>query len=210
MKTYATESNSASSKQIRVMPTASGHTMLLSAEDFPIYHLHITRFLTEFQPQNEWESDLVQRIADNEWRINRIARLEMGLYARGNLEFANLYADEDPNVRGLLIEMHTHTVYSRQLSNLSVQEARLRRYVEKDRAELKIMQTERLEREGEKKTMTASAAASSSEGSRGSEASPKNQNGFEFSNSVSAAPRPVAEAPVYINNAYPNGKTTRH
>ncbi len=188
------------------MPTASGHAMLLSSDEFPIYHLHITRFLTEFQPQGQWESDLVQRIADNHWRLDRIARLEMGLYARGGLEFASHYAGEDENVRSLLIEAHIHVTYARQFNNLSIQEARLRRYIDTDLTELRQLQAKRIEREDEKKPLTASATASSTRDTHLSGPISENANGFEFSNSTSPdAPRSQPD-----RSASTNGKATRH
>ena len=199
MKSNAAEVNSTSKSQFRVMPTASGHNMLLSAEEFPIYHLHITRFLTEFRPQDQWEAELVQRIADNHWRMDRIARQEMGLYARGRLEFASLYPEEDGNARSVLIEAQILLAYGRPLNNLSVQESRLRRYIEKDLAELRRLQAERTEREAEKKKpLTASAAASST--GHPVENQSENTNGFEFSNSLSTdLPRSQPELPAYAN-----------
>jgi hypothetical protein len=108
MKNNTSETTAVPHSQVRVMPTASGHAMPLSAEEFPFYHLLVTRLLTQYEPQTELESSLVQRITDNEWRLERLARVEMGLYARGRIEFADLYPDELPEVRPVLIEEHIY------------------------------------------------------------------------------------------------------
>ena len=128
----------------------------------------------------------------------------MGLYAHGRLEFAALYAEHHPDVRALLIETHTQSAYARQLNALSVQEARLRRYVEKDLAELQKLQDDRADREGAETVLAA--AASSTHSHQAPEPNTKNENGFEFSNSLSTdSPRSESELVTYIN-----GKLTRH
>lgn len=208
MNINANEQTSTSYSQFRVMPTASGHNLLLSAEDYPVYHLHITRFITELRPADQWEAELVQRIADNEWRIDRITRLEMGLFARGALEFANLYAEEDSSIRTLLIQAHTHTAYVSQFNNLSNQESRLRRYVEKDLAELRQRQADRLEREADRQTMAAAAtAASSSRTSQRSRPTASKPNGFEFAEDRDKDSSSLESELITYGS---NGKVTRH
>lgn len=207
MNNNAAEHGSSVQSQFRVMPTANGHHMLLSAEEFPIYHLHITRFVTELRPTDQWESDLVQRIADNEWRIDRIARLEMGLYARGSLEFANLFPEQDAETRALLIQVQIHSAYAQQFSSLNLQEARLRRYVEKDMAALRQRQAERSERESEEVVLTAAAGSSSTLVSQSFDSSSSTKpNGFEFSNSVSRNPTQSSSRRA----GYASRKVTRH
>ena len=206
VKNNLSESLSSSLPQLQVMPTASGHAMLLSEEEFPIYHLHITRFLTQFQPKDQAESELVQRLADNYWRMDRIARLELGLYARGRLEFAGLHPEQDPHVRSLLIEAEVHLAYARQLNQLSVQEARLRRYIDSDLAALRNLQAERSEREGEKRTLTASAAASSTRKVNATAPLSERKTEFEF----------LDASPADTSRSHPNRpasadtKVTRH
>ena len=90
---------------------------------------------------------LVQSIADGTWRLYRISTLEMALFAKGREEFAELFADRDPALRTSLIELHTLLTYEKQLRNLNIQEARLRRQREKDIAELRDLQRERATRQ---------------------------------------------------------------
>jgi len=66
---------------------------------------------------------------------------------KGREEFAELFADRDPALRSSLIELHTLLTYEKQLRNLNIQEARLRRQREKDIAELRDQQRERATRQ---------------------------------------------------------------
>ncbi len=172
--------------KLRPMPTASGQTMLLSPEEFPIYHLHVNRFLMQLEPQSEAEATLVQRIADNEWRLDRIARLEMGVYAHGRVEFAHLYPEEPPEVRSILIETHAHLTYARDLDKLIAQETRLRRYVEADRAELRGLQKKRQDAETLARAPLVSVA-----GAAAASAPKETDSGFAFSDR--RPPTPVVE-----------------
>ncbi|MBV8811835.1 MAG: hypothetical protein JO033_24455 [Acidobacteriaceae bacterium] len=64
--------------------------------------------------------------------------LEAGIYAIARRELAPEFAEEeDETVRKAMIEAQIFLSYRRDLNNLSIQEARLRRLYEKDEAELK-------------------------------------------------------------------------
>ena len=124
----------------------TGRTILLPAEDAAGYESHLASFREHFKPAGEAELNLVQSLADTEWRLQRIPSLEAGIYAIGRLELANLFPDEDEPVRKQLIEAKIFLTYQRQLNNLSIQENRLRRQREKDLAALKELQDARLDR----------------------------------------------------------------
>lgn len=121
----------------------TGRTVLLPAEDAAAYQAHITGFFTHHQPHGDDERNLVQSLADTEWRLLRIPALEFGIYAVGRIEFADLFPQEDAPVRNQLIEAKVFLAYQRQLNNLSIQESRLRRQREKDAAALCQLQEKR-------------------------------------------------------------------
>jgi len=127
----------------------TGVTVLLSSDDAIEYQRHIAGYQNEFQPAGLEESELVQSLADISWRLRRIPALEMAIYARGSVAYADQFEEEDPAVRRSLIELQTHLVYEKQLRNLQLQEARLVRRREKETAELRRLQTERKQREQE-------------------------------------------------------------
>jgi hypothetical protein len=120
----------------------TGHTVLLPEDDAAAYEDHVRRFFGEYGPSGDRERELVQSLADTQWRLSRIPGLEMGIYALARIQFADLFPDHDPEVRAALIEVHAFVVFQKQLNNLSVQEARLRRHFEKDLAELKSLQAD--------------------------------------------------------------------
>jgi hypothetical protein len=122
----------------------------------------------------------VQSLADTEWRLQRIPSLEMGIYAVGRLEFADLFPQEDPEARKHLIEAKIFLAYQRQLNNLSIQENRLRRQREKDTAGLRQLQEIRMRRENALLDEAASQYIQAVHEGRHTKWEPK-ENGFEFS-----------------------------
>jgi hypothetical protein len=138
-----TEDGKTRSSMNAVKTGLTGRTVLLPSEDAVAYQQFVQRLIEQLRPSGDDERLLVQSIADTEWRLLRIPSLESGIYALGRLEFAGLFIEEEDAVRAALIQAKTFLVYQKQLSNLSIQETRLRRQLEKDRARLVQMQTDR-------------------------------------------------------------------
>jgi hypothetical protein len=138
------ETGKAKSSVNAVKTGLTGRTVLLPNEDAVFYEAHVSQFIKSHAPIGDDERNLVQSLADTEWRLLRIPALEMGVYAVGRLEFAELFANEDEAARKHLIEAKVFLAYQRQLNNLSIQENRLRRQREKDTAALRELQQERL------------------------------------------------------------------
>ena len=124
----------------------TGQTVLLPSDDAAAYEAHVAQFFKRYEPSGDAESTLVHSLANTEWRLMRIFPLEMGIYAAGRLEFADLFPNEEPAIRSQLIEAKILLTYQRQLNNLSIQEARLRRQREKDTAALRQLQDNRKRR----------------------------------------------------------------
>jgi hypothetical protein len=122
----------------------TGRTVLLPSDDVAAYQAHTERVFLQYSPEAGEESRLAQSIADTLWRLERIPALEAGIYAIGRRELASQFADEqDETVRKAMIEAQVFLTYRRDLNNLSIQEARLRRQHEKDQTELKRLIAER-------------------------------------------------------------------
>jgi hypothetical protein len=122
----------------------TGQTVLLKTDDVAVYHQHLDRFQKQFAPATDTEKDLVQDLADTEWRLLRITPLESGILALGRRELAPLFADEsDPAVREALLEAKLFLTYRRDLNNLSIQQSRLRKHRDLVLAELKEIQQKR-------------------------------------------------------------------
>ncbi|HEX7363476.1 MAG TPA: hypothetical protein VF283_23540 [Bryobacteraceae bacterium] len=133
----------------------TGRTVLLPTDDAAAYEQHVQRYMKDLQPAGQREHELVQSLADNSWRTERIFSLEMAIFAKGRIQFAAQFENEDASVRTGLIELETFLAYEKQLRNLHIQEARLRRQREKDTAELKELQKERIQKEQHELEMAA-------------------------------------------------------
>ena len=127
-----------------VKTALTGRTVLLPTDDLVEYERHLAAYTEEFTPTGLLESNLVQSIADTDWRLRRIPALESALFAKGRLEFAAMFDEHEPNARPHLIDAHTFITYEKQIRNLQLQEARLARRREKEIAELRKLQNDRL------------------------------------------------------------------
>jgi hypothetical protein len=132
-----------------IITALTGRTVLLPADDAAAYERHLAAFEDEYKPVGLRECELVQSIADTFWRLGRIPALEMALFAKGRIEFADLFEEHELAARPHLIDAHTFLVYEKQIRNLQLQEARLVRRREKETAELRALQQQRHQQEQE-------------------------------------------------------------
>ena len=124
----------------------TGRTVVLPSDDIAAYEQHVSSAFAQWKPETGREKALVQSIADTDWRLLRIPVLESGIYALGRLQFAEIFADQPEAIRATLLDAHIFQTWRRDLTNLSLQESRLRRQREKDCAELTELLKERLAR----------------------------------------------------------------
>ena len=155
-----TQAGRAKSSRNALKTGLTGKTVLLSQDNAEHYQFHVTRFFQLFHPATERESELVQGLADTQWRLNRIPTLEMGVYALAEIELAEQYEDFEPAQAKALIQTEAYIKYNKQINNLYLQENRLRRQYQNDHKELLKLINERQTREqteasGQKRTTTA-------------------------------------------------------
>lgn len=181
----------------------TGRTVLLVGDDAAEYDRRLRAFAEEYAPVGQREADLVQSIADSWWRLQRIPNLENALFAQGYVEFADAFEDHDPALRLGLIQAQAFLKYEKQIRNLNLQESRLFRRYEKDRAELRELQQLRRNRE-----MEALETAHLQHHPAATDAAPVEplSNGFEFS-TVESQPD---FAPVDIPNLAETGHDSAH
>jgi hypothetical protein len=174
------DTGKASSSRNALKTGLTGRTVLLPTEDAALYESHVASFRERYQPVGDAEQNLVQSLADTEWRLQRIPSLEAGIYAVGRLELAELFPNEEESVRRQLIEAKIFLTYQRQLNNLSVQENRLRRQREKDTATLQEIQQARKTRTAERLDSAAREYMEAFREKRHEQFDPA-EFGFEFS-----------------------------
>jgi hypothetical protein len=114
----------------------TGRTVLLPGDDAVQYEQHVCSYFNRLKPQDDRERELVQSLADTQWRILRIPSLESGIYALGRLECKDMFQEEDPAVRAVLIDAHVYRTCQKQINNLYLQESRLHRLFERHMKEL--------------------------------------------------------------------------
>ncbi len=180
-----TPEGKAKSSMNAVKTGLTGQTVLLPTDDAVAYQAHLDRHFSRLAPATDEEHTLVQFIADSEWRLLRITPLEEAIYAIGRLKFADLYPEEqNAAVRSALIRAEVFLAYRRDLSNLALQEGRLRRRCDSDLAKLKALQDQRREKEEQEAKLAAKAAPAQTASSAPAAA----PNGFVFS-----TPQPATE-----------------
>jgi hypothetical protein len=115
----------------------TGRTVLLPTEDAALYESHLASFRDRYQPVGEAEKNLVQSLADTEWRLQRIPSLEAGIYAIDRIdqaarqyikafrenrheqfnpaEFGFEFSRDEIKRHALLLDFHFHCEYHRWL-----------------------------------------------------------------------------------------------
>ena len=172
------EGGKAKSSLNAVKTGLTGATVLLTSDNAAIYEQHVRAAFDGWKPATDREKVLVQSLADTEWRLLRIPSLESGIYALGRLKFASKFNDKPEELRSTLLDAYIYQERRRDLTNLSIQESRLRRQREKDTAELMELQRERIA----KRQASLNAAAVAYRHSRAHEYDFDPQKfGFEFS-----------------------------
>jgi hypothetical protein len=133
----------------------TGRAVVLPSDDVAAYEQHVSSAFTQWKPETDREKALVQSIADTDWRLLRIPTLESGIYALGHLQFAEMFTDQAEELRAILLEAYIFQSWRRDLTNLSLQESRLRRQREKDCTELILLLKERRARRDAQLTAAA-------------------------------------------------------
>ncbi len=144
----------------------TGRTVLLPSEDADAYEAHLIRYRDEFQPVGVRETQLVQNLADTQWRLDRIPSLENGIFALGRLRYAELFGDQEARH---LLDAHILMTDAKHFKNLHLQESRLRRQYGQDAKELTERQAQRKKEQDEQEQAAKPKALAATA-----------PNGFEF------------------------------
>jgi hypothetical protein len=137
----------------------TGRSVLLPTEDAEAYEAHLLHYVEAYAPVGEREIQLVQSLADTQWRLDRIPNLETGFFALGRLRCAELFLEEkNPPVRRAMMDAHILIEDAKHFKNLHLQESRLSRRFQQDAKELKELQAQR-KKEQEEQEQTEKTAA---------------------------------------------------
>jgi hypothetical protein len=163
----------------------TGRTIVLPTDDVAAYQSLVALMIQQFAPGTDYESHLVQRMTDTEWRLLRIPTLEAGFLALGRKELAAQCSGDSTD-----LEILIQRTYEKDFRNLALQERRLRSYLKADMAELRRLQAERLAAAEETAPEPQASAAIPKE----TPAQP--ENGFEFSTPSEPSPKPAQSVEI--------------
>jgi hypothetical protein len=159
----------------------TGRTVLLPSEGAEAYRTHCQDWSDVYKPVGREEMELVQALADNRWRQDRAFALEQNLFALGQVEFADLFSQELPEIRKSLIHAHTFRAYLKEFQSLLTQQGRLDRCFHRDLAKLAEIQQTRKQLEAARAAQLRKAAAAYTAATKERKTFNPAQNGFEFS-----------------------------
>jgi hypothetical protein len=118
--------------------------VLLPHEDREAYESLVAATFTHYKPATDLESHLIQSVADTEWKLARIDRLESGLYAYGHLKNENNFPEgTGPEEQFIMVEGLIHHEYGKTFHTITTQQAKLQRFLEKRTTQFEKMRTER-------------------------------------------------------------------
>jgi hypothetical protein len=122
----------------------TGRIYLLSQAEQVAYDELTRGLLDDFAPAGEMETQLVEALVADRWRLTRAASLEASLFFEGAERFADsLEATGDPELDLALSQGRVWTAEAENLNLLSLYESRIHRRFEKNLAMLRKLQADR-------------------------------------------------------------------
>ena len=125
----------------------TGQTIVSPTDDLSAYLLFTQRFHDDLQPKGAIETQLVQTVADNSWRLNRARVYENNLLTIGFDEQSGSIGIEDPEIVRALATAKAYRSQAQSLDGISKHEARVSRQFDRALKQLGELQAMRHERE---------------------------------------------------------------
>jgi hypothetical protein len=125
----------------------TGQTVVLPGENVSHFEDLFLAFQQDLKPFGQLEKQLVQTIAETQWRINRVASIESNLIALGVHEYAETIDTEDPIIHSALVQAKAVRAEMAQIAMLGLHQTRLTKILHQTLAQLKQAQTTRKEQE---------------------------------------------------------------
>jgi hypothetical protein len=125
----------------------AGDVVLMPEEDMQIFQVFCHDFHQEWQPVGQTEKQLVQTLANNQWRIHRAHSRERAVYAIGQDKLGDQIDAEQPEVRTALTAALVDIQQSKELERISRHGSRIQRDYMNTLKMLQQLQAERKQRE---------------------------------------------------------------
>ena len=120
----------------------TGHVLVIEPADELAYKQHCRGIHQSLAPFGALETDLVQSIADDRWRLKRAAAIESNILA-GGLQNATEVLSENPEIDTALQTARTWLNAAKEIERIALYESRLQRRVEKNLALIRQLQLDR-------------------------------------------------------------------
>lgn len=127
----------------------TSQVVLMPEEDMSAYKTFTQRYHDDFKPKGVYEEQLVQTLADTQWRLNRIRSLENTLLALGHNRMSDGTITEHVEVHAALATAAGIKRNMSQLALISTQEQRLTKQIRAAYKDLSEIQSARKKEEAE-------------------------------------------------------------
>jgi hypothetical protein len=121
----------------------TGQIHLVNETEQLAYDVHTRGFHDALSPQGPLQTNLVQQISVDRWRLQRASSLESAVFADGQTLHADELPSDNPEVDAALAQGRTWLAESRNIALLSLCESRIQRRFERNMAELRTLQSAR-------------------------------------------------------------------
>ena len=121
----------------------TGKIHIATPEESEVFDKHCRAYHEALAPLGIIESDIVQEIAEDRWRLKRARSLENSVFALGHETHIDTMNAGSPQVDAALTEGKTWIEQAKNLQLLTLYENRIRRAIEKNTAQLQALQAER-------------------------------------------------------------------
>ena len=125
----------------------TGQTIVSPKDDLSAYLLFTQRFHDDLQPKGAIETQLVQTVADNSWRLNRARVYENNLLTIGFEEQSGSIGVKDPEIVRALATAKAYRSLAQSMDGTSKHEERVSRQFDRALKQLADLQATRRELE---------------------------------------------------------------
>ncbi|SPE38836.1 hypothetical protein SBA3_2980003 [Candidatus Sulfopaludibacter sp. SbA3] len=120
----------------------TGQVMIMTPDDEAAYTAHCQSFHQALAPEGAVEKSLAQSIADDQWRLQRSAAIDLTRFSMGMAE-PDQYFAHHPEIDAAFAQAVTWASEAKNLNLMSLYEGRTQRRVERNMKMLKDLQAER-------------------------------------------------------------------
>jgi hypothetical protein len=121
----------------------TGQTVLLPGEDPNVLQEFCASYHRQYKPSGPTETNMVQYIAETQWRLNRIGTMENNLIALGAKQCIGTLDPDNPEIDAALAQAKAYSDAMDKIAKLSLHQHRLTRVLHQSLAELAEIQKER-------------------------------------------------------------------